>query len=58
MSNCNVDRLQSTHTNSALSEVGVGTDQDLKLAEHADQQSFAEGHGVILLTQPVDGLRL
>ena len=38
MTNSDVDRLQSTDTNSAFSEVGVGIDQDLELTEHADQQ--------------------
>ena len=38
MTNCNINGLQSTHTNSAFSEVGVGINKDLKLAEHADQQ--------------------
>ena len=33
-----VDRLQNTHTCRALGEVGVGINQDLELAEHADQQ--------------------
>ena len=38
MTNSDVDRLQSTDTNGALGEVGVGINQDLELAEHADQQ--------------------
>ena len=38
VTNSDVDRLQSTHTNSAFGEVGVGVDQDFELAEHADQQ--------------------
>ena len=38
MTDCNINGLQSTHTNSAFGEVGVGINQDLELAEHADQQ--------------------
>ena len=38
MTDCNINGLQSTHTNSALSKVGVGINKDLELAEHADQQ--------------------
>ena len=38
VTNSDVDRLQSTDTNSAFGEVGVGVDQDFELAEHADQQ--------------------
>ena len=38
MTDCNINGLQSTYTNSAFSEVGVGINEDLKLAEHADQQ--------------------
>ena len=38
VTNSDVDRLQSTDTNGAFGEVGVGVNQDLQLAEHADQQ--------------------
>ena len=38
MTHSDVDRLQSTNTNGAFGEVGVGVNQDLELAEHADQQ--------------------
>ena len=38
VTNSDIDRLQSTDTNSAFGEVGVGINQDLELAEHADQQ--------------------
>ena len=38
MTNCNINGLQSTHTNSAFGKVGVGINQDFELAEHADQQ--------------------
>ena len=38
VTNSDIYRLQSTDTNSAFGEVGVGVDQDLELAEHADQQ--------------------
>ena len=38
MTNSDIDRLQSMDTNSAFGEVGVGINQDLELAEHADQQ--------------------
>ena len=38
MTDCNIKGLQSTDTNSALSEIGVRINEDLKLAEHADQQ--------------------
>ena len=31
-------RKQSTDTHGAFGEVGIGIDQDLELAEHADQQ--------------------
>ena len=38
MTNSDVDRLQSTHSNGALGEVGTGIYQDLELVEHADQK--------------------
>ena len=38
VTNSDVDRLQSTDTHGAFGEVGVWVDQDLELAEHADQQ--------------------
>ena len=38
VTNSDIDRLQSTDTHGALGKVGVGVDQDLELAEHADQQ--------------------
>ena len=38
MTNSDVDRLQGTDANGALGEVGVRVNQDLELAEHADQQ--------------------
>ena len=38
MTHSDVDGLQSTDTHGALGEVGVGVNQDLELAEHADQQ--------------------
>ena len=40
MTDCNINGLQSTHTNSAFGEVGVGINEDLKLAEYADQQVY------------------
>ena len=38
MTNSDVDRLQSTDTNGALGKVVVRVNQDLELAEHADQK--------------------
>lgn len=38
VTNSDVNRLQSTDSNGAFGEVGVGIDQNLKLAEHSDQQ--------------------
>ena len=37
VTNSDIDRLQSTDTHGAFGEVGIGIDQDLELAEHADQ---------------------
>ena len=38
MTNSDVDRLQSTDTNSASGKIRERINEDLKLAEHADQQ--------------------
>ena len=38
MANCNVDRLQSTHTCWAFGEVGVGVRKDLQRPVQADQR--------------------
>ena len=38
MANSDVDRLQSTDTNSAFCEVGVGVHKDLQRSVQTDQQ--------------------
>ena len=38
MANCNVDRLQSTHTCRAFGEVGLGVHKDLQRPVQTNQQ--------------------